>query len=153
MYTKQEAAQLKKEFWTAFGQYMTPVLSAEGEKISWVNYKTGQKNIAFKMEADNKKATVAIELSHADTGIQQLYYEQFLQLKNIFESTVEGEWNWHLHTNDEYGKVVSRISTELPGVSVFKKQDWPALISFFKTNIMALDEFWSNVKYSFEMLR
>jgi len=153
MYTRQEASQLKKEFWTAFGQYMAPVLSADGEKISWINYKTGEKNIAFTLEADNKTAAVAIELSHADTGLQQLYFEQFLQLKTIFETTVGDNWNWQLHTTDEYGKIISRISTGLAGVSVLKKEDWPALISFFKTNIIALDEFWSNVKYSFEMLR
>ncbi|RYZ28370.1 MAG: DUF4268 domain-containing protein, partial [Chitinophagaceae bacterium] len=122
MYSKQEAAQLKKEFWTAFGQYMTPVMSADGEKISWINYKTGEKNIVFKMEADNKKATVAIELSHTDTDIQQLYFEQFVQLKNIFAATVDGEWHWQLHTADEYGKVISSIYTELSGVSVFKKE-------------------------------
>jgi hypothetical protein len=152
MYSKQEATQLRKDFWTAFGQYMTPVLSAEGEKISWVNYKTGEKNIAFRMQADNKGATIAIELTHADTDIQQLYFEQFLQLKKIFEAGTTGEWIWQLHTADEYGKTISRIYTELL-VSIFRKEDWPQLISFFKTHIVALDEFWSNVKYSFEALR
>jgi hypothetical protein len=153
MYSKQEAAQLKKEFWTAFGQYMSPVLSADGEKISWVNYKTGEKNIAFRMEADTKKATVAIELTHADKDIQQLYYEQFLQLKNIFKQSVGEHWIWQLHTTDEYGKTISRIYIELQPVSIFKKEDWPKLIPFFKTNMIALDEFWSNVKYSFAALR
>ena len=86
MYSKHEAAQLKREFWTAFGQYMTPIMSAKGEKVSWVNYKTGEKNIAFRLDADNKKARVAIELSHSDPGIQQLYYEQFQQLKKHFRS-------------------------------------------------------------------
>lgn len=144
---------MKKEFWTAFGLYMTPIMSAEGEKVSWVNYKTGEKNIAFRLEADNKKATVTIELSHPDPGIQQLYFEQFVQLKKIFDTVVEGDWSWQLHTTDEYGKNLSRIQTQLTSVSVFNKEDWPKLISFFKKNIMALDEFWSNVKYSFEMLR
>lgn len=153
MYSRQEAAQLKKEFWTAFGQYMTPVLSAEGEKISWVNYKTGEKNITFRMDADNKKAIVAIELNHNDPGIQQLYFEQFLQLKKIFEATIEGNWTWYLHDTNEYGKTVSRIYMELSPVSVYRKEDWPQLISFFKKGIIALDEFWSGVKYSFEALR
>jgi hypothetical protein len=35
-------------------------------------------------------------------------------------------------------------------VSILQKNDWPALISFFKTRIIALDEFWSSVKYDFE---
>ena len=153
MYSKQEAAQLRKEFWTAFGQYMTPVLSAEGEKISWVNYKTGEKNIFFRMETDGRNAIVAIELTHGDKDIQQIYYEQFRQLKKFMLDATGEDWTWLLHTTNEYGKTVSRIYTSLPGVSILKKEDWPALISFFKNNMIALDEFWSNVKYSFEALR
>jgi hypothetical protein len=153
MYSKQEAAQLKKEFWTAFGQYMSPVLSAEGEKISWVNYKTGERGISFRMEADNKNARVAIELSQPDADVQALYFEQFRQLKRFLQDAVGEEWTWELHTTDEYGKTISRISSKLDAVSVFKKEDWPTLISFFKKNMIGLDDFWSNVKYSFEALR
>jgi hypothetical protein len=84
MYSKQEAAQLRQEFWTAFGQYMSPVLSAEGEKVNWVNYKTGEKDIRFRMSADNKTAEIAIELTHKDAGIQQLYFDQFVELKSFW---------------------------------------------------------------------
>lgn len=153
MYSKQEAAQLKAAFWTAFGQYMTPVLSAEGEKVSWANYKTGEKNIHFRLHADNKTASVAIELTHADAGIQQLYFEQFVQLKTILEGFTGEAWMWRLHAADDWGKTVSRIHTELHGASVFKREDWPRLISFFKPRMVALDGFWSNVKYGFEALR
>ncbi len=153
MYSKEEAARLKQEFWTALGQYMAPVLSAEGEKVSWLNYKTGEKGIQFKMQANNKRAWVGIELNHADEGIQQLYFEQFEQLKNLLHSSLGEEWNWVLHTGDEWGKRVSRIYTEIEGVSIFKKEDWPALISFFKPRIIALDEFWSSARYAFEALR
>lgn len=153
MYSKAEAAQLKKEFWTAFGQYMQPVLSADGEKVSWINYKTGEKNVFFRLSAEAKKATVAIELTHPDAGVQQLVFEQFLQLKKVLEAATGEEWIWQLHTADEWGKTVSRIVTETGGVSVFKREDWPALISFFKPRIMALDEFWSGARYAFEALR
>lgn len=153
MYSKQQAAQLKQEFWTAFGQYMAPVLSAEGEKMAWVNYKTGEKSIYFRMHADNKIAVVAIELTHKDKEIQQLYFEQFQQFRSIFSETVGENWDWRLHTTDEYGRTVSRIATQKDGVSIFKKEDWPELISFFKTNIILLDSFWSQVKYGFESLR
>ena len=153
MYSRQQASQLRQEFWTTFGQYLSPVLSAEGEKVNWINYKTGEKNIAFRMHADNKKAIIAIELNHKDKDIQQIYFEQFLQFKNLFDEALEEEWNWQLHSYDEHGKLISRIYKEKNGISVFQKQDWPALISFFKPRIIALDEFWSSVKYSFEMLR
>jgi hypothetical protein len=153
MYSKQEAVKLKEEFWTAFGQYMAPILSAEGEKINWINYKTGEKNIRFRMQADNKKASIAIELSHNDPEIQQLYFEQFIELKKIFQSIIEEEWLWIQHVTNDHGKTISRIYQEITGVSIFKKDDWPKLISFFKPRIILLDEFWSNVKYSFEALK
>lgn len=153
MYSRQQASELKQAFWTAFGQYMAPVLSAEGEKINWINYKTGEKGIQFKMQADNREAFIAIVLNHPDLGMQQLYYEQFEQLRNLLHEALGEEWTWVMHTTDETDKVVSLIFTELPDVSIFKKEDWPALISFFKPRIVALDEFWSNAKYAFEALR
>ena len=153
MYSRQKASQLRQEFWTAFGQYMQPILSAEDEKVNWINYKTGEKNISFKMQADNKQAYIGIELSHADLGVQQLYFEQFQELSKFLVSETEEEWDWLLHTYDDSGRQVSRIGTMLAPVNIFKREDWPALISFFKPRIMALDVFWSNVKYSFEALR
>jgi hypothetical protein len=152
MYSKQEASQLRQEFWTTFGQYMNPIVSAEGEKINWINYKTGEKNISFRMYADNKKAIIAIELNHKDKDIQQIYFEQFLQFKKLFDDVVQENWEWQLHTHDEHGKLISRIFIEKAGISIFQKQDWPDLISFFKPRIIALDEFWSQVKYAFESL-
>jgi hypothetical protein len=153
MYTKEEAAKLREAFWTSFGQYMAPVLNADGEKTNWVNYKTGEKGISFRMQADNRTAIVAIELTQKDAGIQQLYFEQFLELKRFLVEATGEEWTWQLHGTDETGRLVSRIFTELEGVSVFRREDWPALITFFKQRITALDDFWSNVRYSFESLR
>jgi hypothetical protein len=153
MYSRQETSKLRQQFWAGFGQYMAPVLSAEGERINWINYKTGEKDIAFKMNADNKTAVIAIELTHADHEIQQIVFEHFVQLKAILHETLGEEWNWKLHLHSEHGKPVSRIYAEKHGCSIFKKEDWAGLISFFKPRIIALDEFWSQAKYSFESLR
>jgi len=153
MYSKKEASQLRQEFWTAFGQYMNPILSAEGEKINWINYKTGEKNIWFRMKADNKNAAIGIELTHQDKEIQQIYFDQLVQFKNLFADTIAEEWNWQLHAVDEQGKIVSGINIQKTGVSIYQKKDWPELISFFKLRIIALDTFWCSVKYAFENLR
>ena len=152
MFSKQASSQLKKEFWTAFGLYMKPVPFADGEKNNWVNYKTGEKHIAFRMDATNGEAVVAIEISHSDTGIQQLYFEQFLELKTMMAEAIGEGWEWQLHTTNETGQTISRIFISIGNVSVFNKADWPALISFFKIHIMALDTFWCEGKYAFEDL-
>ena len=153
MYTRQQASQLKQEFWTTFGQYMSPVRTEEGTKVNWVNYKTGEKDIYFRMHADNKEAFIAIELTHKDPEIRELYFEQFIQLKNIFEGIMGEDWLWQMHSSDNDGRIVSRIMKECKNVNIFNKAQWPDLISFFKTRIIKLDEFWSNVKYGFESLR
>jgi hypothetical protein len=153
MYSKQETAQLKQEFWTTFGRYMTPVLSAEGLKVNWINYKTGEKYLHFKMHADTRSASIAIEISHPDRGIQQLYYEQLLQMKNMLNVSVNEDWTWQLHTTDDLGRTISTVHKDLNPVNIFNKEDWPQLISFFKPRIIALDEFWSSARYGFEALK
>lgn len=153
MYTKPEASELRREFWTAFGVYMRPVLSAEGEKATWMNYKTGEKEVYFKMEAGSHKATISIEISHADVGLQKVYFEQFKNLIKLFQGALGEEWNWQLHTTNEFGKTVSVIYKDSPNVSIYNKEDWPTIISFFKPRIIALDSFWSEAKYAFQTLR
>jgi hypothetical protein len=77
-------------------------------------------------------------------------FNKFLQLKTLFNSTLQEDWIWQQEARDENGKTTSRICRELAGVTIFNKADWPALISFFKPRIIALDEFWSLVKPGFE---
>ena len=148
MYSKQQVSQLRSEFWTAFGLYMTPVPSAEGEKINWVNYKTGVKHIYFKMEADQQFASIGIALMHPALSTQKLYFDHLLQFKNLLHDTQGEEWTWALHATDN-GKVISRIFTELAGINIFNKEAWPELISFFKQRLIKQDEFWSQVKHGF----
>lgn len=153
MYSKDQASQMRQGFWTAFGQYIAPQLSADGLKTNWINYKTGIKHLNFKMQADNRSAYIAIEIAHPDAGIQELIFEQFKELKNVLHTSLNEEWEWQLHTHDENGKTVSRIVKTMPAVSIFNRDHWPALISFFKPRIITLDEFWSVAQYSFELFK
>jgi hypothetical protein len=153
MYTREQASQLRQAFWTTFGQYMAPVTSAEGLRVNWINYNTRLKHVYFKMQADKKTATIGIEITHPDTEIQEMFFEQFALLRTLLHETLEEEWIWQLRTEDENGKTISRIFMEISGVNVFNKEDWPQLISFFKPRIIALDAFWNDAQYSFDDLK
>ncbi len=152
MYKKEQASQLRQAFWTALGQYIAPHPPADGGKVNWLNYKTGQKHVYFRMQADTRTASIAIEMTHPDIEMQELYFDQFRELKNVLHDYLGEEWEWALHTTDENGKTVTRIYTEISPVNIFNQDDWPQLITFFKPRIIALDEFWSNAKYSFSGL-
>src|SRR3954453_24092346 len=135
MYSKQEASLITHQFWTAFGKYMAPVLSAEGEKINWVNYKTGEKDIRFIMSADSKGARVCITLSHSDPAMQELYFGKFLQFKKVLHKVLGEDWIWERLKTNQHGKTISEIYTSLQQVNTLDKADWPVIISFLKTRM------------------
>lgn len=150
MYTKEEAAKLRKKFWTTFGQYMKPVPNAAGEMTNWINYKTGIRNLYFKMDADQQKATIAIELRHTVENNRLDCYYQFEALKKLLENTTANEWKWQSSTIDENGQTISSISQTLEQVNVLNEKDWAAIIGFLKVRIVSLDNFWQMVKDGFE---
>lgn len=129
---------------------MKPVPNAEGRRINWPNYKTGVRHIYFRMKAERDFASIGIEIGHPDEELQELYFDQFGQFKKMLESIVGEEWNWELHQENEFDQVVSRIEKILPAVNVMDSEDWPEIIAFLKPRIIALDEFWNNVKPGFE---
>ncbi|MEB2782723.1 DUF4268 domain-containing protein [Algoriphagus sp. C2-6-M1] len=150
MYNKAETSRIRSEFWIAFGQYMKPIPNAEGKRINWPNYKTGVRHIYFRMKAERDFVSIGIEIAHPDEELQELYFDQFGQLKKMLESTVGEEWSWKLHQENEFGQLVSRIEKVLPAVNVMDEGDWPEIIAFLKPRIIALDEFWEIVKPGFE---
>lgn len=153
MFKRQEAARIREEFWTTFGKYMSPVPSSEGLKINWINYRTSFKDVYFRMDVNQHSAMISISLEQTQPGIRELYFQQFEELKTLLHATLEEEWEWQLQARVAEEKVISRIYEELNGVSVFNREQWPELISFFKPRIIALDQFWENARFSFEGLR
>lgn len=152
MYTKNQISKTKQEFWTAFGQYMKPVPSAEGRKLQWQNYKTGIKGIFFRMRAERDFASIGIEISHHDPDVRELFFDQFKQFGRILETALGESWEWQLDAEDEHGHQLAKIEKRLEGVNVMDLSDWPEIISFLKPRILGLDVFWSDMKYGFEGL-
>jgi hypothetical protein len=151
MYSREEAARIKRSFWIAFGKYMSPIPSASGLLTNWINYKTGVKNIFFRLDADNSSARVSIEIAHRDDSLREIFFEQFQSLKKILNAHLNQEWNWEANVREDY-KTISRISAEIKGVNVFNDADWPKIISFLKPRMIALDSFWNEVRFIFEEL-
>ena len=149
MYSKEQVSKLKTQFWTNFGQYMKPVPSASGLPVNWINYKTRLRHIHFKMDAGNTKAVIAIEISHPQDEERLHYYDQFISLKKVFTATTTFNWQWN-ETCETNHKTISSISLQLDGVNILNQADWPAIISFLKPRLIALDAFWDLVKDGFE---
>ncbi|SDC12456.1 DUF4268 domain-containing protein [Niabella drilacis] len=150
MYSKNEAALIKKEFWTSLGTYLKPVLSANGQKVNWVNYKTGIKGIYFRTDVTKREASVAVELTHPGEEKRTAAFDKLVSLKAVFSEMAGGDWLWQRAVYDEEGRPVSKILIRKEPVNIFNRNDWPVIISFFKQHLIALDAFWSIAKAYFE---
>lgn len=155
MFSKADAKAWNQRFYTNFGTYMLkhvpqadPGLRAS---LKWLNYRTGVKDIYFRLEADKNKAIVAIDLQHPDEGVRELFFEQFQEFKGILES-IAGPLIWDENYTLENGRQVSRIYQQLGGVNYYKEDDWHTIFPFFEKYLLAFDEFWADFKEVFVQL-
>ena len=150
MYSKEEASRLRQQFWITFGKYMKPIPAAYGFPVNWINYKTGVKHIFFKMDANQHQASIAIEINHSDQEQRKLVFEKFISVKSIFDTLTVGKWDWNPNATNDFDLPLATICQTLNGYNIFNEQHWPEIISFLKPRIIALDEFWNEVKPLFE---
>ena len=152
MFSREEAKQRRKDFWTAYGIYMRQHRSVRGTKVKWVNYKTGIRHMYFRLEADHKHAYVAIDLQHPDPGIRELFFQQWEELQELLHGMTEQIWQWEEEFYLPEGKQISRIYTELTDVNMFRQEDWRAIFEFFAGAMVPLDEIWGQAGEIFEEL-
>lgn len=153
MYGKEEAIALRKLFWTSFGKYIGHNRTAAGHKGKWLNYKTGVKDIYFRMDVDKRTAKVCIDIQQNDPGIRELFFEQFKEVKTVFEDTTNtNEWIWLDNYTNSFNKEISRIYVEIENVNLYNKDTWNVIFPFLAKHLIALDEFWEEFKDLFKQL-
>ncbi|WP_291139698.1 DUF4268 domain-containing protein [Flavobacterium sp. UBA7663] len=132
MFSKEEALQIKKDFWIAF--------AAEYPR-KWLLYNTKIKDVTFKFYVDNKKAQVLLDIEPKDEEKRKIYYEKVESLKTIlledYLDDVIFERNFYLET----GKVISRVWVEKTGISINNKSTWPEVFDFFAEKMDAFERF------------
>ncbi|MCA1967379.1 MAG: DUF4268 domain-containing protein [Flavobacterium sp.] len=132
MFSKEEALQIKKDFWIAF---------AEEYPRKWLLYNTKIKDVTFKFYVDNKKAQVLLDIEPKDEEKRKIYYEKVESLKIIlledYLDDVIFERNFYLET----GKVISRVWVEKTGISINNKNTWPEIFDFFAEKMDAFERF------------
>ena len=141
MWSKEEARNRKKRFFTNFGIYMKKYIPEYGEKIRWVNYRTGVNDIKFKIECQKKISRVCIDIVHKDQSIREIFYEQFEEFKSILNQSMD-EMVWIKKYRLDSGYYIARIYTELTGPSINSESDWGEIYCFIEKNLIALHEFW-----------
>ena len=132
MFSKEEAQQIKKEFWTAF---------AEAYPRKWLLYDTKIKDFTFKFYVDNKKAQVLIDIEPKDEEKRKIYYEKIESLKTILLEEYLDDAIFERHFYLENGKCISKIWVEKNGISLFNKASWNEIFDFFNEKMDAFERF------------
>ena len=121
-------------------------------KAKWMNYRTGLKDVYFRLETDGRVARVAIDIQHEDLEIRALFYEQFTELKRMLEESMEETLVWDEAYPLHNGLTVSRIYFEEQGHNFYLKENWPAIFQFFERYSVRFDAFWDDFRESFRAL-
>ena len=132
MFSKEEALQIKKDFWIAF---------AEAYPRKWLLYNTKIKDVTFKFYVDNKKAQVLLDIEPKDEEKRKIYFEKVFSLKTILLEEYLQEAIFERNYYLESGKVISRIWVEKTDISINNKNNWEAIFEFFNTNMDAFERF------------
>lgn len=131
MFSKQEAQELKKEFWIAFGKSFPR---------KWLLYDTKIKDFSFKFNADQKKAEVSIDIEMKDELFRNAYYEKIWSLENMLREEIGDLQKDEFYTL-ENGKVISRIWITKENVSIFNKNTWQEIFEFFVEKMEIFERF------------
>ena len=147
MWSREEAQEKRKEFWTSFGVYMRKHIPKSHPKARWLNYKTGVSDVYFRMEVDHNGAKVCIDIQHRDEEIRELFYEQFQEFRGLLQASLGDDLIWEKeYVLEETGKRVSRIYNHLQYKNIYRKEDWRELFGFLEPNLLGFDEFWADFR-------
>lgn len=132
MYSKEEALQIKKNFWTQF---------AETYPRKWLLYNTKIKDFSFKFYIDNKKAEVSLDIEAKDLEKRKIYYEKIISLQSILLEDFLPEVQIDNHYRLENGKEICRFWVVQENVSVNNPKTWPIIFDFFYEKMDAFERF------------
>lgn len=153
MYTKDEKKVLKVDFWSHLKNQMEKIKNPHGSKVNWMHYNTGFNDLYFRMEANETSAKLCIDIQFADTGVREVFWEQFEEFKEMLDGIFKGKLIWEKNYLHENGKEISRIYLEKKEVNLYNKKDWDKMHLFLKLNFSKLDHFWFEYKEVFLNLK
>lgn len=138
MFSREEAAVIRKDFWTSYGKSFPR---------KWLLYNTKINGFSFKFYADTKQAFVTLDIEPKNQAKRERLFQQVAALKNITKENYIPEIIFEENYTLETGKVISRVYVKLDEeFNIYTKNTWGAAFQFFNKN-MEQFELWF---YEFE---
>ena len=141
MFSREESARMRQEFWTSFGKSFPR---------KWILYQTKIKGLSFKFNFDTKKAMVLMEIE-GSLEHRIKYFEKIQSLQDILERDFLPNVVYAESYELENGKEVSCIFVEKKEVSIHNRETWQEAMLFLNENMIKMEDFWGEYEDFFIM--
>ncbi|MDR2009692.1 MAG: DUF4268 domain-containing protein [Bacteroidales bacterium] len=143
MYSKEESAQIRKDFWIAFDVYSRKYLGAYRK---WLTYNTGIKDLVLKFDVNRENAKVLLSVENRS---EDKRFDIFVKLKEyelLYEDILGSGWIWDEQFILDNDKEVCAIYKQLDNVNIYRKETWTLIFDFFAVEMLKLEEMFEEVK-------
>ncbi len=145
MLTKEEIKEIRLQFWLEFESYSAQKKKRIRKPAKWIMNDTGIKQLKLKFDIDEKRAIVGIDVETRNVDKRLEVFGKLEEIKPVFEKALAQSLNWELEYILPTGKSISRAYLSLDNVSIYRKEDWPAVFDFFYKNMLIIEKVF--VKY------
>jgi len=142
MLNKEELRELNFIFWTDFQEFNKKKRAQNNRKMVWSQYKSGIKDIYFRLDFNTTQASFSIDLQMRDAEVRQLVYEQFLETQGLLEEHVGNEIEFQPNIISYSGIEIHRLNWSLKNVNIANPDDYSKSIQFLSNKIQGMDRFW-----------
>ena len=140
MYSKEEAKQIRVEFWEQFRNYTNKRRRNKGRTGKWILNRTGINSVNLKFHFDQETALVGIDIETRNLDTRIAMYEKLETLQKQINKALGENTIWELEYIRENNKPISRVYTAISDVSIFDKTTWNRVNMFFFDRMTALED-------------
>src|SRR5690554_8152067 len=96
MFNKEEAKQLRLEFWQRLNNRTRRLPGQKGRKKFWMFENTGIKGLDLRFDVDREKARVALEINHSSEERRLRLFDKLQEAKGVSVGHFGGPLTWDL---------------------------------------------------------
>ena len=138
MFSKEESASLRNEFWTCFGISFPR---------KWILYNTKIKGLSFKFVANRKNAMICLDMEHADEMVNKILFDKISSLKTILKEDYLSEVIFDDSYTLDNNKNIRRIYiNHKEKFSIYNKNTWSSCYNFYVEEMPKFELFFHEYK-------
>ena len=138
MFSKEESASLRNEFWTCFGISFPR---------KWILYNTKIKGLSFKFVANRKNAMICLDIEHSDEMVNKILFDKISSLKTILKENYLSEVIFDDSYTLDNNKNIRRIYiNHKEKFSIYNKNTWSSCYNFYVEEMPKFELFFHEYK-------